>query len=73
MAYMHGTYGEFDKTINTIPVKSGTIPVYIGTAPINLIRKYSGKGKVNQPVKISNLTEAYEKIGYSSDWNSFTL
>lgn len=73
MAYMHGTYGEFDKTINTIPVKSGTVPVYIGTAPVNLIRKYTGKGIVNQPVKISNITEAYEKIGYSSDWNSFTL
>lgn len=73
MAYMHGTYGEFDKTINTIPVKSGTIPVYIGTAPVNLIRKYSGKSIINQPVKISNLSEAYEKIGYAADWGSFTL
>ena len=43
MAYMHGTYGEFDKTINTIPVKSGTIPVYIGTAhsPLQKARRKS--------------------------------
>lgn len=73
MAYKHGAYGEFAKSIGAVPVSSGTTAVYVGTAPINLVRGYAGMDLVNTPVKISNLNEAYEKMGYSEDWDSFTL
>lgn len=71
MAYKHGTYGEFAKSIGAVPINSETTAVYVGTAPVNLLRGYSAA--VNAPIKISNLTEAQEKLGYSKDWNSFTL
>ena len=71
MAYKHGTYGEFAKSIGAVPVNSETTAVYVGTAPVNLIRGYAAA--VNAPIKISNLSEAQEKLGYSKDWESFTL
>lgn len=73
MPYKHGTYGEFAKSIGAVPINSETTAVYVGLAPINLIKGYSSKGLLNKPIKISNLAEAYEKLGYSDDWNSFTL
>lgn len=71
MAYKHGTYGEFAKSIGAVPVNSGTTAVYVGLAPVNLVRGYAGA--VNQPIKISNLAEAYDLLGYSADWDTFTL
>lgn len=71
MAYKHGTYGEFAKSIGTVPINSETTAVYVGTAPVNLLRGYAAA--VNAPIKIGNLTEAQEKLGYSKDWDSFTL
>lgn len=71
MAYKHGTYGEFAKSIGAVPVNSETTAVYVGTAPVNLLRGYAAA--VNTPIKISNLAEAQEKLGYSKDWDSFTL
>lgn len=71
MAYKHGTYGEFAKSIGTVPINSETTAVYIGTAPVGLVRDYASA--VNAPIKASNLAEAQEKLGYSKDRNSFTL
>ena len=73
MAYKHGTYGEFAKSIGAVPVNSGVTAVYVGTAPVNLVRGYADKELVNMPVKVGNLNEAQEKLGYSADWESFTL
>lgn len=71
--YLHGTYGAFSPSIGAVPVKSGTVAVYVGTAPANLVRGYADKGVVNEPVKISNLSDAQNTLGYSDDWNTFTL
>lgn len=71
--YKHGTYGEFSPSIGAVPVNSGTVAVYIGTAPVNLIRDYAEKGLVNEPVKISNLNDCQDNIGYSDDWKTFSL
>ena len=71
--YLHGTYGEFSPSVGAVPVKSGTVAVYVGTAPVNLVRGYAEKGVVNEPVKISNLSDAQNNIGYSDDWGTFTL
>lgn len=73
MAYKHGTYGEFAKSIGAVPISSGTTAVYVGTAPVNLVRGYADADLVNMPILINNLAEAQEKLGYSSDWDSFTL
>lgn len=73
MAYKHGTYGEFAKSIGAVPVNSGTTAVYVGTAPLNLVRGYADMDLVNTPVKIGSLNEAREKLGYSANWSSFTL
>lgn len=71
MPYKHGTYGVFSPSIGSVPTNSGTTAVYVGTAPVNLVRGYAES--VNTPIKISNLNEAQAKLGYSDDWNSFTL
>lgn len=71
--YKHGTYGEFSPSIGAVPVNSGSVAVYIGTAPVNLVRGYADKGLVDHPVMINNLSDAQNNIGYSDDWESFTL
>lgn len=71
MPYKHGTYGVFSPSIGSVPINGGTTAIYIGTAPVNLVRGYADK--VNEPIKISNLNEAYSKLGYSEDWDNFTL
>lgn len=71
--YKHGTYGEFSPSIGAVPVESGSVAVYIGTAPVNLVRGYADKGLVNAPIKISSLSDAQNNLGYSSDWETFTL
>ena len=71
MPYLHGAYGEFDESISTIGIQSTTIPVYVGTLPVNLIRGY--ESAVNLPIMISDFTGAKEKVGYSSDWETFSL
>ena len=71
--YKHGTYGEFAKSVVTVSADSATTVVYVGTAPVNLIRGYSSAGLVNNPVLLTSINDVYEKIGYSSDWASFSL
>lgn len=71
--YLYGAYGHIGDTVAQSAVQAGTTPVYIGTAPVNLIRGYADAGAINSPVKISNLIDAQRKLGYSSDWASFTL
>lgn len=71
--YLHGAYGEVGKTIAQSAIQAGTIPVYIGTAPVNLVRGYSDKGILNHPVKLTNYRQAVAAVGYSKDWDTFTL
>lgn len=72
MAYKHGTYGEYMESISTIPLNSDTNIVYVGTAPINLVRGWKDKNLVNFPVEISS-DSARTAVGYSDDWETFTL
>lgn len=69
--YKHGTYGEFAPTIARTATQSGTIPVYVGTAPVNLVRGYADY--VNAPVLLGDMTSARRAMGYSDDWETFTL
>ena len=73
MAYKHGAYGEITSSKVTDAKQSTVVAAYIGTAPINLIRGYAGKDLVNMPIKVANMSDAQSKLGYSIDWNNFTL
>lgn len=73
MAYKHGAYGVLDESIVQRVVTSATVPVYFGTAPVGLVRGYSEMDVVNVPVRISSLADARAKVGYSTDFGSFTL
>lgn len=71
--YLYGAYGRLGQTIARNAVQAGTVPVYVGTAPVNLVRGYKKHGIVNTPVKLMNLPNAQQTIGYSDDWKRFTL
>ena len=73
MAYKHGAYGEITASKATNAQQGNVVAAYIGAAPINLIRGYADKDLVNMPIKIDNMSDAQSKLGYSSDWESFTL
>ena len=45
------------------------VQVLVGTAPVNLVENV----KVNQPVRVSSWDEAEELLGYSDDWEKYTL
>jgi len=71
--YLYGAYGHIGSTVAQNAVQAGTVPVYIGVAPVNLVRGYKDAGIINRPVKVSNLVDAQKKLGYSSDWESYSL
>lgn len=71
MPYKHGTYGEFADSVSRPSTQASTVAVYIGTAPVNLIRGY--KDYVNAPVYLADFNAVKRYMGYSDDWQSFTL
>lgn len=46
------------------------IPFFVGTAPVHTAAKAS---KANVPVRCTSWEEAVEKLGYSEDWEKYTL
>lgn len=73
MAYKHGAYGEITNSKVTDAKQSDVVAAYIGTAPINLIRGYAEKALVNMPIKVANMSDTQSKLGYSENWEAFTL
>lgn len=73
MAYKHGAYGEITPSKVKRITQGDVVVGYIGTAPVNLIRGYASKDLVNMPIKVSNMSDAQDKLGYSNNWSSFTL
>ena len=73
MAYKHGAYGDITDSKVTGASQSNVVAAYIGTAPINLIRGYADANIINMPVKVANMSDAQNKLGYSEKWNDFTL
>lgn len=73
MAYKHGAYGEITASKVTSAKQADVVAAYIGTAPINLIRGYADANLINMPIKIANMSDTQNKLGYSDDWESFTL
>lgn len=73
MAYKHGAYGERTASQVKSTKQTSENVIYFGTAPVNLIRGYDAADLVNTPVRLRNLGEVQSKIGYSDDWNKYSL
>lgn len=71
--YKHGTYGEFAASVGGVAVQAGTIPVYVGALPVNLIRGYADAGIINAPVLLRSMAGARQAVGYSPDWEKYSL
>lgn len=71
MAYKHGVYVSEVPTSVIPPAKvSAGLPVVFGTAPINLA---TSLGYVNKPLLAYTYAEAVATLGYSDDWENYTL
>lgn len=70
--YIHGAYGTVGDSVVSSATEATTAPLLVGTAPVNLIRGYADASIINTPVKLSNIG-GKNTIGYSDDWDSFTL
>ncbi len=73
MAYKHGMYAYIGNSAAKSVTSAGTVAVYVGTAPVNLVKGYTEKGVINTPVKLSNYLHAQKTVGYSVDWDNFTI
>lgn len=72
MSYKHGIYTtEVSANGNLKSKASGTIPVYIGTAPIHKLE--STANKVATPILIQSYADFVKQLGYSDDWEKYTL
>lgn len=71
--YNYGTIGRLAETVVKSAMQTATAPVYVGTAPVNLVRGYKESGAINVPAKVSNMSDAQRKLGFSSNWVGFTL
>lgn len=69
--YKHGSYANTTNNTPAATVESTSgLQVVFGTAPINLA---SSLDKVNEPIIAYNIEEAKTALGYSDDWEKFTL
>ncbi|MBE5899519.1 MAG: phage tail sheath family protein [Lachnospiraceae bacterium] len=70
--YKHGAYGSISDSVISAANSSQSVPFVVGTAPVNLIRGYANANIINSPVYITDMG-AKNVIGYSEDWDKFTL
>lgn len=71
MAYKHGVYCSEVPTSIVPPVNTAAgLPVVFGTAPIHLA---TNPAAANRPVLCYTYAEAVEAMGYSADWDKYTL
>lgn len=69
MAFYHGIKTSQKETSVSTPIEAGCgIPFVVGTAPVHTVG-----GKVNVPVLVTSWAEAVAALGYSDDWEKYTL
>ena len=72
MSYKHGIYTDTVPTAGHLKTNAvGTVPVYIGTAPIHLLD--DSADKVAKPVLIQSYSDFVKAMGYSDNWEKYTL
>lgn len=71
-AYKHGAYVQEVSSTLAAPKKNETgLHVIFGTAPIHMAK--NPEKAVNQLIMVETFEEATEKLGYSEDFESYTL
>ena len=72
MAYLHGVRVQENPTSLPAPVTSEAgVPIVIGTAPVNLAANPAKA--VNVPILCKTYAEAVAALGYSEDYEKYTL
>lgn len=72
MTYKHGAFGEQSPTQDKLPpLGVGVIPIYIGTAPLTAV--VDTAGAINTPIIAYTFEDCKTKLGYSDDWEEYTL
>lgn len=72
MAYKHGVYVSENATSLTAPVTGNAgLQVVVGTAPVNTVTDPAAA--VNVPVLVNSYAEAVAAVGYSDDFESYTI
>ena len=72
MPYKHGVYVSENATSLSAPLESTAgLIVAVGTAPVNTVGNPAGA--VNVPILANNYAEAVAAVGFSNDFESYTL
>lgn len=69
--FLYGAYAEIAAARNVASQTTSTTPIYIGTAPVHTVT--GGADTVNVPIVLNNFAECVSKLGYSDDWEAYTL
>ncbi|MCC8156357.1 MAG: phage tail protein [Oscillospiraceae bacterium] len=71
MATNHGVYTTFtDTSVSTVNTATSGIPFVVGAAPLSSAEEPATAGT---PVLATSWDEAVEQLGYSDDWDTYTL
>lgn len=69
MAYNHGIRTkQIGTSISTPVTASSGVAFIVGTAPVQAVN-----GKVNEPIMCNSYAEAVQNLGYSDNWEDYTL
>lgn len=69
MSYFHGARAkQRDTSISTPTVAGSGIAFAVGTAPVHMV-----DGEVNEPIMAMSYGEAVQRLGYSDNWDNYTL
>ena len=69
--YKHGALGVINAVGTRVSDESKSVITYIGTAPVHTVE--DGAKNVNTPILINNIAEARKYLGYSGNWDDYTL
>lgn len=70
--YEHGVYSTTEDTqVNATPAETTVAQIVIGTAPVHLLDDPASA--VNKPILCRTMADCYKKIGYSEDFEKYTL
>lgn len=69
--YMHGALADIATAGTKAAAKSRSAIIYVGTAPVHTVS--GGAGRVNRPILIENMAKAKALMGYSDEWDKYTL
>lgn len=70
--FRHGVYVTESATPRpAVVLGTSTVQVVVGTAPVNVVEDVAAA--VNKPILVTSAADAEAKLGYSSDFNKYTL